>query len=392
MLLCHARCPVPICASVCMTIVPVRPFWHNESQAYQRWRPTSAKQQSIVGCSTARREDMRIFVTGATGLLGSNVVTALEEGGHQVVALVRSRDRAERLLAGRRSRFVEGDLNDVAGFASEMAGCDVICHTAAYHREFYTGARNHGSDLEKINVEATRQLLHAAASAVIPRFVHISSCGVIGMTPEGEPGDEDTPPLPIEIANAYFASKLRTDEAVQKFAREYELPKLVTIIPAWMLGPGDAAPSPGGRMVLDFVERKLPAVTDGGQCVVDARDVASAVVSAVQRGATGRYIVAGQYHTVEEIFASLERVTGIRGPRLHLPHVLVMAYAYLSELYGRVTHRPVLLRPAGALALHAKLSWRSDKAVRELGIQFRPLDETMRDTVQWFRKQGMTTA
>ena len=156
---------------------------------------------------------MQVFVTGGTGLLGSNLVSVLESGGHEVIALVRSCARAKRLLSRCRAELVEGDLTDIRTFAPALKGCDAICHTAAYHREFYTGARNHDADLERINVEGTRQLLHAAETHSVPRFVHISSCGVLGMTPNGEPGDEDTPPLPVELANAYFASKLRTDEA-----------------------------------------------------------------------------------------------------------------------------------------------------------------------------------
>lgn len=335
---------------------------------------------------------MHVFVTGATGLLGSNVVAALEADGHSVTGLVRSRTRAARLLTGCNAELVEGDLSDVAGFSEAMRGCDAVCHTAAYHREFYTSAKDHAAELERINVAATREILKAAADAGVNRFVHISSCGAVGMQANGEPGVEDTPPLPVELGNAYFASKLRADEIVAAFAREHERPAVVTIIPAWMLGPGDAAPSPGGRMILDFLAQKVPGVTDGGQCVVDARDVADAVVAALDLGAIGRYIVAGQYRTVAEIFATLEDVTGIRGPRLRLPHAAVMLYACASDLFGRLTRRAVLVRPASARALHAKLSWSSEKARRDLGIIFRPLDDTLRDAVEWFQKHGMAPA
>ncbi len=335
---------------------------------------------------------MRVFVTGATGLLGSNVVAALEAAGHSVIGLVRSRARAAGLLPDSTAELVEGDLTDVAGFSAALRGCDAVCHTAAYHREFYTSAKDHAAELERLNVAATRQILKAAADAGVSRFIHIGSCGAVGMQANGEPGVEDTPPLPIELENAYFASKLRADEAVAAFAKEHTRPAVVTIIPAWMLGPGDAAPSPGGRMILDFIARKVPGVTDGGQCVVDARDVANAVVAALERGATGRYIVAGQYRTVAEIFATLERVTGVKAPTLRLPHGAVMAYAFASELFGRLTRRPVLVRPASARALHAKLSWSSEKARRDLGISFRPLDDTLRDAVQWFRAHGMARA
>src|SRR5690606_1519733 len=117
-----------------------------------------------------------------------------------------------------------------------------------------------------------------------------------------------------------------------------------------------AAPTGAGQLALDFLARKVPAVPDGGTCVVDARDVAAAMIAAAERGRPGeKYIVGGTYSTMSEVLAGLERVSGVRGPRLHLPHGLAMAFATVSELVARLTGRPLLISREAVRTMHAKL-------------------------------------
>jgi dihydroflavonol-4-reductase len=153
---------------------------------------------------------VRAFVTGATGLLGNNLVRALEEGGHEVIALVRDPAKASRVLADTRIRLVTGDMKHVAGFARELSGCDAVFHTAAYFRESFEPGFDPGA-LDRINIDATMRLLGATDEAAVPCFVHVSSGGVVGRNPDGSPGNEETPPLPIQAANPYFRSKLMGD-------------------------------------------------------------------------------------------------------------------------------------------------------------------------------------
>ncbi|MGH7893911.1 MAG: 3-beta hydroxysteroid dehydrogenase, partial [Candidatus Binatia bacterium] len=127
-----------------------------------------------------------------------------------------------------------------------------------------------------------------------------------------------------------------------------------------------------------------------GTCIVDARDVAAAMVAAAERGRAGdRYIVGGPFHTLTEVMAGLERVSGVPAPRRRIPHAAVMTFAWLAETAGRITGRPVLISREGVRTMHAKLRATSAKAERELGATFRPLDETLRDVVGWYRAQGL---
>jgi dihydroflavonol-4-reductase len=340
---------------------------------------------------------MQAFVTGGTGLLGTNLIRHLVSEGHSVRALVRSMDKARRQFADLwepwrgRLTFVEGDLANVTSFASALTGCDVVFHTAAYFREYYQPG-DHWATLEALNVHATQQLLEAAERNGVRRVVHVSTVGVIGMMPDGRPGDESTPPAPQQMRNLYFRSKHLADWMIDTFERASRL-EIVTVHPGWMFGPGDAAPTSAGALVLQFLRRELPGVPDGGMNVADARDVAAAMLTAAERGPAGaHYVVGGPFVTSAEIFAALERVSGVAAPRRRIPPRLLEAVAWIGEAIARLRRRPTGISLQGVRMLHMKMRVSSERAVRELGVTFRPLDETLRDTVRWFVAQGIVPA
>jgi dihydroflavonol-4-reductase len=330
---------------------------------------------------------MRAFVTGATGLLGSNLVQALLHRGHEVRGLVRSKEKAQRVFPDAKIDFVTGDMSNVAGFAASLAGCDVLLHTAAYFREYYQPGDHKGS-LEKINVQGTVDLLIAAEKQGVQKAIHISSAGVIGNKPDGKPGDENTLPDDLATSNLYFASKIDAELAIKRFLKERTLP-VVMILPSWMWGPGDSAPTGSGKLVLDFLNRKVPGVLDGGCSIVDARDVAQATLNAMDRGKSGeRYIVGGQFSDLGQVLATLERVTGVPAPTRKIPYGLSLVVGAASQAWARITGTPTLLTVAGLRTMHAKVAVDSSKAMRELGATFRPFEDTVRDEVAWFRAHG----
>ncbi len=331
---------------------------------------------------------MKAFVTGSTGLLGNNLVRLLVENGYQVKGLIRSQKKAKRLLGDLDIKLVKGDMRLVTEFAPELDGCDVVFHTAAYFREYYQPG-DHLEALQEINVHGTLELMAEADRRRVPCFVHVSSAGTIGLKPDGAPGDENTPPPLVAESNLYFKSKVNGDAEIRAFAGEHDM-KIVEILPSWMWGPGDAAPTASGQMALDFLARKIPGILDGGSSMVDARDVAAAMIAAVERGRHGeRYIVGGRYFSLENVMSGLERVSGVRGPRMKLPHGLVMTVAWFQETLGRMTGKDVLITREGVRTMHAKLAVTSAKAERELGVTFRRFKETLRDVVRWYKKNPM---
>ena len=332
---------------------------------------------------------MRAFVTGATGLLGSNIVNALISDGHQVTGLARSKEKAARVYPKGEIEVVVGDMFDVTGFASTLKGCDVLFHTAAYFREYYQPG-DHRAILERVNVQATIDLLIAAEKSGLRKAVYISSAGVIGGNAKG-PGNEDTLPDELATSNLYFASKISAELAIGRFLKERALP-VVLLLPGWMWGPGDWAPTGSGQLVLDFLGQKLPGVVDGGASIVDARDVARAALTAMDRGHSGeRYIVGGRYFELAETLATLERVTGVPGPKRHIPYPLALTVGFASQSWSRISGQASLLTVEAIKTMHARKAVASDKAVTELAATFRPFEETVRDEVAWVRSNGFVS-
>lgn len=333
---------------------------------------------------------MNAFVTGSTGFLGSNLINALLERGYEVKALVRSKAKAQKILGGLKLEIIEGDLDNVTGFAGALEGCDALFHTAAYFREYYAPG-DHWPTLEKLNVTATIELLRAAERAGVKRAIHTSSSGVIGMKPGHQPGDEDTPQSASQHANLYFRSKKLADDAIREFTKRSRL-EVVTVFPGWMHGPGDAAPTAGGQVVLDLLARKMPALLDGGTSAVDVRDVANGMILALEKGKpSDRFILAGRFVSLEALGRAVERASSVPTPKMVLPASAALAVAWVTERMATITKQPSSMTVAGVKTMLGKDAVSSEKAIRELGVSFRDFDETARDAVNWFRENGYTS-
>jgi dihydroflavonol-4-reductase len=335
-------------------------------------------------------DTMQTFVTGGTGLLGNNLVRQLVAAGHDVTVLVRSPEKAKQVLGDLNVEFVVGDITDVAGFETALEGAEVLFHAAAYFREYYTPG-DHRETLQAVNVDATVDLLEAATNHGVSRVVYVSSNGVIGPSADGGLSDEADLLDPDATENRYFRSKILAELAIDEFLETHDL-SVVRILPGWMFGPWDAAPTAAGQLVIDMAQGSMPGVFDGGEHITDARDVARAMLVAAEQGvAPGRYLVAGPYTTLSELAAFIESATGTPAPR-RLPYPLVALAARAGDIYGRLTGRDVGLTTAATRSLRPSRRTDSSKAVGELGVTFRPLEETIRDELAWFVEHGYLDA
>jgi dihydroflavonol-4-reductase len=326
---------------------------------------------------------MRVFVTGGTGLLGNNLVRALRARGHSVRALVRSKSKADALLAGTGAEIVVGDMRDVRGFEGALAGIDAVAHTAAYFREYYAPG-DHRSALEEVNIQGTLALLAAADTQGVRRFVQTSSSGTVGQPADGSEANEETPATEAQLANLYFKSKVDGDRRIGEFMAKSGM-TIATVLPGWMFGPGDAGPTRAGEMVLDALAGKLPGVPPGGTTIVDARDVASAMVTLLERNVPNeRFIVAGRFHTLREVLDATMEAGGKKRLALSLPPWLALGMAHVSEAWASLTKGRPMVPLEGVRMLLQEFRPSSAKAERELGVTFRPLAQTIRDVVAWY--------
>ncbi len=328
------------------------------------------------------------FVTGSTGLLGVNLISQLASQGVAVKALVRSEEKGKGLLGALTGvELIKGDIDDVDGFAAYLKGCDVIFHAAAYFTEYY-GPGDHWQKLERLNTKATIRLLEAAEEQGIKKAIYVSSSGSIGLRPDGGPGTESTPPGRLSYSNLYFKSKLLAEQEEAKFSQQHQMP-VVLILPGTMMGPADTTPTGTGQLIIDFLKDKIPGVLEGGMPLVDARDVAAAMIAAVEKGRGGeRYLVGGTYRSIEEILQTLQRITGKKAPTKRIPSVVVNTLARIAGLASRLTGKPPALSLDALRFLQARLRYDSSKAIRELSIKFRQSEETIRDTLQWYQEHG----
>ncbi|NRR33950.1 SDR family oxidoreductase [Oxalobacteraceae bacterium] len=330
------------------------------------------------------------FVTGATGLLGNNLVRALVAQGCTVKALVRSPDKGRQQFAGLKNvELVRGDMADVAAFASQLQACDVVFHTAAFFRDNYKGG-SHWQELQRINVDGTRLLIEQAYRAGVRRFVQTSSIAVLN----GEPGVpiDETCLRALDDADDYYRSKILADQAVLQFLAHHPDMHASLVLPGWMWGPADIGPTSSGQFVNDVVRGKLPGLVPGSFSVVDARDVAQAHIAAALRGQRGaRYLAAGRHMTMQQLVPLLGQIAGVKTPARALPMALLYLLAAAQELYARISGQPILLSLA-TVRLMAREAGRSHfnhaRSERELGLTFRPLEQTLADTVAWYRSHG----
>jgi dihydroflavonol-4-reductase len=166
---------------------------------------------------------------------------------------------------------------------------------------------------------------------------------------------------------------------------------VVIVNPSAPVGPGDWKPTPTGRMLVDYLKGRMLAYLETGLNVVHVKDVARGHLLAAARGRPGqRYILghAGGNLALRAIFERLAPYTGVPAPRVRLPHRMAMAVAVGSELVARMTGRePAVAKTAVRMAAK-RMYFDPARAVRELGLPQTPVDEALRDAVDWFWANG----
>jgi len=325
---------------------------------------------------------MKALVTGATGFIGANIVRALLDAGYEVRALVRP-ESDRRNLDGLDIEFATGDVRDPGSLQRAMQGCELVFHAAALY-SFWVRPRRLIYD---INVTGTRNVLDAALKARVERVVYTSSVATLGLRDDGTPADESTPVDPRKIIGDYKKSKYLAEQVALEYSTK--LP-VVIVNPSFPVGPYDAKPTPTGKVILDFLNRKMPAYVDTGMNVVAVEDVAVGHVLAATRGRIGeRYILGGENVTMRELLELLSEITGLAAPRIRLPYYPILGLSYLNAAICAITGATPRMTPETIRMSRHYMFFDPGKAVRELGLPQTPAREALRRAVEWFRDSGM---
>lgn len=326
---------------------------------------------------------MTTLVTGASGFIGSAVVRALLQAGHEVQVLLRTQSN-RRNIDGLPVSVAIGDLTDRASLERAVEGCEALFHVAADYRIWVPNP----DDIYRINVTGTRDLMLAAGAAGVKRVVYTSSVATLGLNGDHSPSNEDTPVTLAEMIGHYKRSKFLAEQEVHKLVREAGLPAVI-VNPSAPVGPRDIKPTPTGQLVLDAAKGRMPAYVDTGLNVVHVDDVGAGHVLAFERGRIGqRYILGARNMTLIEILQTVAQISGRRPPRLRLPPNVILPFAYLSEIWARLTGGEPRISVDGVRLARKYMFFSIDKARRELGFDPRPVEEALRDAIGWFHEHG----
>lgn len=331
---------------------------------------------------------MNCFVTGASGFIGANLVHELVARGHGVKALLRP-NADLRGLTGTQCEQVQGDISDRSWLERAMRGCDWCFHVAASYHLWL----NDYKPMYDANVAGTRHVIEAAAAAGCKRIVYTSTVGCIALPREQDgkivPTDEASPVSGAQMSNHYKRSKWQAEEITRDLAVR-GLPVII-VNPSAPVGPRDVKPTPTGQIIVDFLNRRIPAYMDTGLNWVPVRDVAAGEILAAEKGRVGeRYILghAGGNWTMRETLAVLEELSGVPAPKFRVPYFVALMAAHINETASAISGKPPKAPLAGVRMAKYKMFFNPAKAISELGLPQTPLRQAFAEAIAWFKQNG----
>ena len=320
-----------------------------------------------------------VVVTGASGHVGANLVRELHENGRPVRALVH-RDR--RAFKGLDIETCAGDILDSRSLIKAFKGADCVYHLAVH----ISISKRDAEDASLINVKGTRNVVHACREAGVGRLVHFSSIHALSSEPREEEIDESRPPAGTS-SPVYDRSKADAERIVLEAVKEGL--DAVIVIPTAILGPWDFKPSYMGKFLLALYHGEFKSLVHGGFDWVDVRDVVQGALAAEQWGRRGeRYLLSGTWLSVKDLADLVEEVTGIEAPRFTAPMWLAHAGLPFMGVLSRLKKTEPLYTKESLHALQNHRYISHQKATRDLGYAPRPLQDTVRDTLEWFKGNG----
>ena len=320
-----------------------------------------------------------IYITGATGFIGSRLARRLLERGDKVRCLVRSPQKADFLRA-LGAELMVGDIADEQAHLDGLRDATLAFHLAAI---FDVGIVD-ASALYKTNVEGTRAFLSAVEKSKIPRAVYVSTNVVLPSSDDGdlEPRDASKESIPTE----YHRTKAEAHR-IARAAQQRGLPVIIAC-PAFVYGPGDHGP--GARFVSDILRKSVPALlTDSGSLsFVHVDDVVDALIAAGDRGKLGEvYLLTGHGMTLNDYALRIAKLGGVRPPLLRIPGALAQLTGSILDIVARPTGLRFSITREGVASVRARLLHTHERATRDLGYNPRSLDQGLPETVAYAQAQ-----
>ena len=324
---------------------------------------------------------MSTLVTGAAGFLGSHVTRQLVARGDDVRVLLRA-SSTNRAIADLPLEYVTGDLRDPASLDRAMKGVKRVFHVAADYRLW----AKRKQDIYDSNVGGTKNLLYAAKRAGVEQLIYTSTVATIAVDRPQHP-NEFTDAKLEEMVGHYKRSKWMAEKEALGAAKS-GLPVIVAM-PTTPVGPWDWKPTPTGKIILDFLNGKMPGYVKTGLNFVGVEECAAGHLLIAEKGKVGeRYLLGGENLTLKQMLDTLAKITGLRAPILKIPHGLALGVAYANTAFARlVGHEPGIPVEGVKIARHMMFV-DCARAKRELGFQAGPVAAALERAVRWYEANG----
>ncbi|MFT5723652.1 MAG: dihydroflavonol-4-reductase [Bacteroidia bacterium] len=324
---------------------------------------------------------MKIFVTGADGLLGNNLVRLLLNKGYQVKVFIQS-GKDLGYLKGLEIEVSHGDLLNYDELAGAMQGADVVINAAAVTDTW----PNQGKLYWKVNVDGVKNVIKAIKELNIARLIHIGTANSFGPGDADNPGTELNPFSGEKYGLDYITSKYNAQEILLQEVRDNQLPVLI-INPTFMIGPYDVKPS-SGRMIISVIQGKVPGYSPGGRNFVYVKDVAQAITNAVVQGRVGEcYLAGGVNLTYKAMFAKIANIFNVKAPTLGIPGFAVLIYGGILSLVGKITKKEQVISYPLAVISNEFHYYSNQKAKDELDMPETDIEFAITEAVEWFKEE-----
>lgn len=328
-----------------------------------------------------------ILVTGANGFVGSHLIRILVKEGRNVRCFLRENANLINLEDDNlmdKLEFTYGDLRDVNSIKRAVRGTKVVYHLAAYVHLWYPSPKV----VYEINWKGSANLFQACLEEGVEKVVYVNTAAILRGGTKENPSNEEAILTLNKMPGHYTRSKLLAYEEAIKFVKN-GLP-VVIVNPTTPIGDGDYKLTPPGKMIVDFLNGKLPAYIDTVINYIDVEDVAAGLNLAEKKGRIGeRYILGAHNLTLEEVFGILSKITGKPKPGIKLPAAPLLPLGFLCEKISEwITHKEPLIPWEGLRLGRRPFAFDSSKAVTELGLPQHDIEGAFRRAIDWFYSKG----